>query len=93
MKENIFYRILKRFMVFLLLVVSFVCVSCNKGADKSNLQGTIATVETYNASEYTNDSYAALQEALDKANAVLNNDKAKQEEVNKAIERSEVQSI
>jgi pimeloyl-ACP methyl ester carboxylesterase len=53
--------------------------------DTSALSSAVASAKALNAGDYTADSWAALQKALEEANAVLNNPGATQAEVDAAI--------
>ena len=56
-----------------------------KQADKSDLADKIAAAEAIKADKYTEESYAALQSALNKAKAVHADSKATQAEINAAL--------
>ncbi|MGE7825596.1 S-layer homology domain-containing protein [Paenibacillus sp. NPDC093718] len=57
--------------------------------DKTALQSKVDKIGTLNSTDYTQESWDKLQEALKEANNVLNDPKATQEEVNKALEALE----
>lgn len=57
--------------------------------DKTALQSKVDKIGTLNSIDYTQESWDKLQEALKEANNVLNDPKATQEEVNKALEALE----
>lgn len=57
--------------------------------DKTALQSKVDKIGTLTSTDYTQESWDKLQEALKEANNVLNDPKATQEEVNKALEALE----